>query len=260
MARLPYEIGMEASALIVPAFVAGLFTFLAPCTLPMVPAYLGFISGASAREALGESNRRLRYRIFGNGLAFVLGFSAVFILFGVFAGFIGHLIPGYRLLLTRIGGAFVILFGLFMLGAFKLPLLSKEYRINMKLPFARGSYLNAFGLGAAFGTGWTPCIGPVLGSVLLLATTEGSVGSGALLLGVFAFGLAIPFLLVALALGSAEKAIQKITPYLNIVSRASGLLLIVLGYLLLTNSMNVVIGYMYQVFPFLHYDALLKYF
>ena len=251
---------MIETSLIVPAFVAGLLTFLAPCTLPMVPAYLGFISGASAKEALGDTSGRLRSRIFFNGLAFVLGFSVIFMLFGVFAGFLGHLFPGYRLWLTRIGGGFVILFGLFMLGLFKIPLLSKEYRMNIKTPFARGSYLNAFGLGAAFGTGWTPCIGPILGSILLLATTEGSVVNGAALLGVFAFGLSIPFLLVALALGSAEKAIMRITPYLNIISRASGVLLVVLGYLLLTNSMGIVVGYMYQLLWFVNYDALLQYF
>jgi len=250
---------MEHAALILPVFVAGLLTFLAPCTLPMVPAYLGFISGASAQEALGAPDARLRYRIFFNGLAFVLGFSAIFILFGVFAGFLGHLIPGYRLWLTRIGGAFVILFGLFMLDLLRLPALSREYRINVRPPFARGNYLNAFGLGAAFGTGWTPCVGPILGSVLLLATTQGEVGSGALLLGVFSFGLSIPFLLVALALGSAEKTIARITPYLNVVSKVSGGLLVVLGVLLITDNMSLLISHAYSFLSFLHYDALLQY-
>lgn len=230
---------MDAAALVIPAFVAGVLTFFAPCTLPMVPAYLGFISGASAQEALKESKVRLRYRIFFSGFAFVIGFSLVFILFGVFAGYLGHLIPDYRLWLMRVGGAFVILFGLFMLGVLRISWLSKDYRMNLRLPFARGSYLNAFVLGAAFGTGWTPCIGPILGSVLLLATTQGSVGSGALLLGVFAFGLSTPFLLVAAALGTAEKTIARIRPYLNMISRASGILLIVLGYLLLTGSMDI---------------------
>ncbi|MBI2030645.1 sulfite exporter TauE/SafE family protein [Candidatus Kaiserbacteria bacterium] len=251
---------MEATVLILPAFIAGILTFLAPCTLPMVPAYLGFISGASAQEALGDTSGRLRRRIFFNGLAFVLGFSAVFILFGVFAGYLGHLIPGYRLLLTQIGGVFVIAFGLFMLGVFNLPFLSGVHRMNVTLPFARGSYLNAFGLGAAFGTGWTPCIGPILGSILLLATTEGSVGSGALLLGVFSFGLAIPFLLVAAALGSAEKKIQALVPYLGIVAKVSGTLLVVIGALLLTDNMSYLAGYMYKIFWFINYDALLAYF
>ena len=251
---------MESAGLIIPAFVAGLLTFLAPCTLPMVPAYLGFISGVSAEEALGESKSRLRYRIFFNGLAFVLGFSAVFILFGVFAGYLGHLFPEYRLWLSRIGGAFVILFGLFMLGILRVPAFSKEYRVNIKSPFAQGSYANAFALGAAFGTGWTPCIGPILGSILTLAATSSSAGSGALLLGVFAFGLSIPFLLVAAALGTAEKAITRITPYLNWISRASGALLVVLGFFLMANSMGTVIAFMYRLFSFINYDALLNYF
>lgn len=251
---------MEVTGLIIPAFVAGLLTFLAPCTLPMVPAYLGFISGTSAEEARALSSTRFRYRIFGNGLAFVLGFSLIFILFGVFAGYLGHLFPAYHLWLTRIGGAFVILFGLFMLGALRMPWLSKEYRMNVTLPFARGSYVNAFALGAAFGTGWTPCIGPILGSILTIAATSSSAGSGALLLGIFAFGLSIPFLLVAAALGSAEKAILRITPYLTVISRVSGLLLIVLGLVLVTNSTGQFIGYMYQLLSFFHYDKLIQYF
>lgn len=251
---------MIETSLIIPAFVAGLLTFLAPCTLPMVPAYLGFIAGTSAQEAQSKRNGRLRWRIFGNGLAFVIGFSAIFILFGVFAGFLGHLIPGYRLGLTRVGGAFVILFGLFMLGVFRIPFLSREYRLSIRLPFARGSYLNAFGLGAAFGTGWTPCIGPVLGSILTLAAASGTAYGGAALLGVFALGLSIPFLLAAIALGTAEKAIVAITPYLNMISRASGALLVVLGFFLITDSMSYLIGYLYGIFSFVHYDQLLNYF
>jgi cytochrome c-type biogenesis protein len=249
---------MIESALILPAFVAGLLTFLAPCTFPMVPAYIGFLSGTSAQDA-AMANVRLRWRIFLNGLAFVLGFSVIFILFGVLAGYLGHLIPGYRLWLTRIGGAFVIAFGLFMLGVLRMPSLSREYKVHIKSPFARGSYGNAFALGAAFGTGWTPCIGPVLGSILLLATTQGSVVSGALLLGVFAFGLSIPFLLVAFALGSAEKWIVRITPYLGIVSSVSGLILVALGFLLITDNMSYLISHVYALFSFLHYDAILQY-
>ena len=251
---------MISAALIVSVFIAGFLTFLAPCTLPMVPAYFGFISGASAQEALCGSNARLRYRIFGNGLAFVLGFSFVFIVFGVFAGYLGHLIPGYRLWLARIGGAFVILFGLFMLGVLRAPALSKEYRVNIKSPFVRGSYANAFTLGAAFGTGWTPCIGPILGSILTLAATSDGAGSGAFLLAVFSFGLSIPFLLVSAALGTAEKAIMRITPYLNWISRASGILLILFGIALLSGSMPQFIGFTYHLFSFLHYDSLLQYF
>ena len=154
----------------------------------------------------------------------------------------------------------MILFGLFMLDLLRVPALSREYRPNIKMPFARGSYLNAFGLGAAFGTGWTPCVGPILGSILTLAAASSTAGSGALLLGVFSFGLSIPFLLVALALGSAEKTIARMTPYLGIVSRGSGILLIFLGAFLITDSMGLFIGYAYQALSFIHYDALFNYF
>ena len=235
---------MGVTTLIIPAFIAGLLTFLAPCTLPLVPAYLGFIGGTSATEAIEKPNSQLRYKIFFNGLTFVLGFSTVFVLFGVFAGYIGHFFPEYHLWVTRLGGIFVIFFGVFMLGVIKMTSLSKERRMSIPSPFARGSYANAFILGAVFSVGWTPCVGPILGSLLLLATTQGSVASGAFLLAVFALGLSLPFLLVAAALGSAQKVIIRITPYLNWVSRASGVLLIVLGVLLLTNSMGTLFAFL----------------
>ena len=251
---------MDVISLIIPAFVAGFLTFLAPCTLPMVPAYLGFISGTSAQEAIGESTLRLRYRIFTNGLAFVLGFSSIFILFGVFAGFLGQLIPDFRAHLSTIGGVFVIVFGLFMLGVLRIPAFSREYRLQVHSPFVRGSHANAFALGAAFGTGWTPCIGPILGSILTLAATSSSALDGAFLLAVYALGLSVPFLLAAFALGTAEKTIARITPYLTWISRASGALLIVLGLFLATNSMPTLVAFMYRYVPFDHYDSLLKYF
>lgn len=250
---------MEPSALIVPAFIAGLFTFLAPCTLPMVPAYLGFLSGISAQEAAAAHSRRLRRRIFLGGLSFVLGFSTVFIVLGVFAGSVGMLFPGAHEWITRIGGVLVILFGLMMLGILNLSFLSREHRVRFSV--GKGSGMKrAFLLGAAFGTGWTPCIGPVLGAILTLAASSAGAAHGALLLGVFAFGLSIPFLVAALALGQAESFIQRATPYLGIVTRVSGALIVLLGLVLLFDAAAVLNAYLYNTFSFLNYGALLRFF
>ncbi|HEX9664211.1 MAG TPA: cytochrome c biogenesis protein CcdA, partial [Patescibacteria group bacterium] len=170
-------------SLAIPAFIAGLITFLAPCTLPLVPAYLGFISGVSI-EDLGdpEKIKKVRGKIFLNGLFFVIGFSAIFVMFGVAAGLIGTLFGAYRIWLARLGGIFVIIFGLFMLNVVKLPFLSKEVKVRIPSIFKKGKILNSFILGTVFGFGWTPCVGPILGSVLLLASSSATAFQGALML------------------------------------------------------------------------------
>lgn len=250
---------MDPVALVIPAFVAGLLTFLAPCTLPLVPAYLGLISGTSVQEVARTHERRLRFRIFFSGLSFVLGFSLIFVTLGMFAGVFGAAFPGYRLWLSRAGGALVILFGLLMFGAVKVPFLSREHGLHV-VARRGGGYPQAFLLGAAFGTGWTPCIGPVLGAVLTLAATSTGAATGALLLGVFALGLSVPFLAVALALGSADRAIMRATPYLPFVTRVSGALFVALGLLLLSGKTAMFNSYLYGTFSFINYGALLRFF
>lgn len=244
------------TSLIIPAFIAGILTFLAPCTLPLVPGYLGFISGVSLNE-IGD--RAVRWKIVANGLLFILGFSAIFILFGTLAGALGRFLFLYRAWLTRIGGIFVIMFGLFMIHAIKLPFLQKEKRLPMPAFFKRGKPFNSFILGVSFGFGWTPCIGPVLGSILTLATASGAALQGALLLTVFSLGLALPFLLVALFIGTALKYIRKATRFLNTVSIIGGFFLIFLGILMLANRFGVWIAFFYRAFDFINYDRILDY-
>lgn len=247
-------------SLIIPAFIAGLLTFLAPCTLPLVPGYLSFISGVSLTDLNDPTKaKQTRWKIFFNGLFFMIGFSAVFITLGVLAGLAGQALFPYRIWLGRIGGVFVIIFGLFMLNILKIPFLSKEVQIKTPAFFKRGSSLNSLILGLAFGLGWTPCVGPVLGSILTLAAAGGTVGQGALLLSVFSLGLAVPFLLIALSIGSASAYLGRISKYLSIVSIIGGLFLIFLGILLLTNSLGIWIAYAYRVFNFINYDRLLDY-
>jgi len=247
-------------SLVVPAFIAGLLTFLAPCTLPLVPGYLGFISGVSAQDLQDPLKAKsARRKIFLNGLLFIIGFSAVFILFGTVAGFFGQALFQYRIWLSRIGGVFVIFFGLFMLNILKIPFLSKEIQIKTPAIFANGKPVNSLIFGAAFGFGWTPCVGPILGSILTLAAASATALQGAFLLSVFSFGLAIPFLAIAAGIGSASSHIAKISKYLNIVSMIGGVFLIFLGILLFTNNLGVWIGYFYQWFGFINYDRLLDY-
>lgn len=236
-------------SLIIPAFIAGLLTFLAPCTLPLVPAYLAFISGSSLEKG----------RVFRNALFFVFGFSLVFILFGLFAGLAGGFLFGFRMWVSRIGGIFLVFFGLFMLGAIKIPFLSAEKRFFKNPPFTKGTYTNSFILGVVFGAGWTPCVGPVLGSVLFLASQTATAARGAALLAVFSFGLALPFLFVAASMESAEKRIKKFATYLPAINVAGGAFLIVLGVMLFFGKLGVLNEYGFMVFDFINYDALLNY-
>lgn len=250
---------MEFS-LIIPAFIAGILTFLAPCTLPLVPAYLGFISGVSAQDLQDPLKARsARIKIFLNGLLFILGFSAVFVILGTTAGFFGQTVFRQRIWLSRVGGIFVILFGLFMLNILKIPFLSKEIQFKTPTLFQRGKAANSFILGTAFGFGWTPCVGPILGSILTLAAASATAEQGAFLLSVFSLGLAVPFLIIATGIGFASEHIAKLSKYLNMVSIIGGVFLIFLGSLLLTNSLGVWIAYFYQWFDFINYDRLLDY-
>lgn len=247
-------------SLIIPAFIAGILTFLAPCTLPLVPAYLGFISGVSAEEIQDpKKTKAVRMKIFRNGFFFIAGFSGVFVLLGAAAGFLGHTLFQQRIWLSRVGGVFVILFGLFMLDVLKLPFLSRNMQFKIPAFFQRGKVTNSFVLGAAFGLGWTPCVGPILGSILTLAASSATVGEGAVLLAVFSLGLAIPFLIIAASIGSASTYLAKASRYLHIVSIVGGVFLIFLGILLLTNSFGAWIAYFYRLFDFINYDKLLDY-
>lgn len=246
--------------LIIPAFIAGLLTFLAPCTLPLVPGYLAFISGASQDVFRDPAKLKLvRGKIFLNGLFYVIGFSVVFILIGSLFGLGGAALIKYRVWLSRIGGLFVIFFGFFTLGAIKLPVLSAERQLPIGKVLRPGNPWSSFIFGATFAFGWTPCVGPVLGSVLLLASTSATLGQGALLLAVFSAGLAVPFLVIALGIGRAATYLRGLEPYLKAVSVIGGIMLVVMGILLVFNMFGFWIGYVYRVFEFIDYQRILNY-
>ncbi len=248
-------------SLIIPVFIAGILTFLAPCTLPLVPGYLGFISGVSMedlkRGVIGKKEKR---KVMLNGLLYVIGFSVVFILLGTLFGVGGIALAKYRLILSRVGGIVIIIFGLFMLRipGFKfLHILNNEKRFHTTLK--PGEPTSSLIFGATFALGWSPCVGPILGTVLILSSNVTTIVQGAFLLAVFSLGLAIPFLLIAASVAHAMDYVKKLSKYLNIISTIGGVFLIIMGILLVTDNFVVWNAFFYDMFDFIGYEQLLDY-
>jgi len=224
------------------AFAAGLLSFLSPCVLPLVPSYIGFLTGMSLPEVSGR--RRLAT---AHALLFVLGFSLVFILLGASATALGRALNYYQLWLQRIGGVLIVAFGLMCLGVFQVGFLSQERRVQVEQKPV--GYLGSALVGMAFAAGWTPCIGPVLGAILGLAATSSDLSRGMLLLAFYSAGLAVPFLLAAVALESFLEWFQRFRRYLPWVMRLSGALLVFVGLLMLTGEFTRLAGWLQQFTP-----------
>ena len=259
-----YTIYAMEYGLIIPAFIAGFFTFFAPCTLPLVPGFLAFISGTTSDELHEHTaaGRAARWRVFWNGVWYVLGFSSIFIILGVLFGLGGSALVQYRLILSQIGGVFVIIFGLYLLGASQwkvFSFLNSEKRFHPANVLTPGKPTSSFIFGATFAFGWTPCVGPILGSVLLLASTSGTVGQGAILLAIFSLGLALPFLVMAAMIGSAGRYIKVLNKWLPVISKVGGVFLLFLGYLLLTDQLGVWTGQAFQWLQIINYDKLYEF-
>ncbi|HEU5304455.1 MAG TPA: cytochrome c biogenesis protein CcdA [Gemmatimonadales bacterium] len=227
---------------IIVAFLAGLLSFLSPCVLPLVPSYIGFLTGMT----LGEVADRRRVALVHAAL-FVAGFSLIFMLLGASATALGRALNYYQVWLQRVGGVLIILFGLLCLGVFKVGLLTQERRLHLERKPV--GYLGSALVGMAFAAGWTPCIGPVLGGILGLAATADDVSRGMLLLAVYSAGLAIPFLIAAVALESFLEWFQRFRRYLPWVMRVSGLVLIVVGVLLVTGEFTRLAGWLQGLTP-----------
>jgi cytochrome c-type biogenesis protein len=224
------------------AFVAGLLSFLSPCVLPLVPSYVGFLTGMSLDEL-----EQKRGAAFLHGLWFVAGFSLVFILLGAGASAVGRLLLDQQKWLGRIGGVLVILFGLYLLGVLRPAFLMRERRIQLsQKPLG---YFGSGVVGFTFGAAWTPCIGPILGGILTLAATREGLGSGIGLLAVYALGLAVPFLVTALALDRFLVWFQRFRPYIVWVDRVAGTMLVVLGILLVTDRFTLLATYLQGLTP-----------
>lgn len=222
--------GADLNVLI--AFSAGLLSFFSPCVLPLLPAYLGAL-GVLAFPGAGEvKDKGLgRNRIMLLALAFIGGFAVIFISMGLAVGFLGQALLVHRELIYRVGGIIVIIFGLVQLGVFRFSLLERSWRLRAP---AVGGFFSAFVLGAVFSAGWSPCVGPVLGSILLLAMATGSPLQSAFYLVAYTAGMAVPFLLVAYFVEAFMARRKSINRFLPLLSRLSGVLLLLLGILLVS--------------------------
>ncbi|MGH2426768.1 MAG: cytochrome c biogenesis CcdA family protein [bacterium] len=215
-------------------FLAGIVSFLSPCVIPLVPGYLSYISGVSAAEMQPAGASRPG-RVLGQSLLFVLGFAIVFVALGASASAVGVALAQYRPLLNKVSGLFIIAMGLYLLGVLRPGWLAREYRLAV--PDRPGSPLSATALGAAFAFAWTPCIGPILASVLLYAGSVATVKTGAVLLFIYALGLGLPFVLTGMTFSRAMKALQWLRRFSRPLEAISGLTLLTIGALLLTNKM-----------------------
>ncbi len=222
------------------AFVAGLVSFLSPCVLSLVPAYVGYLSSrlVTANGDVVEN----RWETITHGVAFVLGFSLVFVILGVAASALGTFLFEARSLLTRLGGVIIIVFGLHTLGVIHLPFLEYDLR-RQQMPDRKLGYLSSSLMGVFFSAGWSPCVGPVLGAVLTLALGAENISRGAILLSAYSLGLGIPFLLAAAGVGQVSKLITRYRKYMRYMSFIAGLLLIGIGVLLLTDSLQLLARY-----------------
>jgi len=223
------------------ALLAGLVSFLSPCVLPLVPGYISMLSGASIEELKIGASPALMGRILRNSLSFVVGFSIVFVVLGASATAVGKFLLAERAAFNFVAGIIVIVFGLHLTGLVKIPLLYREARLTTGEP--RRGLAGAFLLGFAFAFGWTPCIGPILTAILALAAQRHTVFQGMFLLAVYSAGLAVPFLLTSVGLGQFLKLYGGLRKHLQTVEVSSGVLLIALGLLMVTNKFTVISRY-----------------
>ena len=237
------------------AFVAGVLSFISPCVLPLIPGYLSFISGVSLEEMRGAGavagdlgmSAAAKRQVLITSLFFILGFSLVFVSLGASATFLGQFLMERLTLFGKIAGVLLIIFGLHTMGVFKIGFLLQEKRVQTNAKPA--GMLGAMVVGISFAFGWTPCIGPILSAILLVAAQQDSVGQGILLLSVYSLGLAIPFLLTALAINQFFVAFKKIRRYYHAIEIVSGLLMIVIGVLIFTNRFTIIAQWLTPYLP-----------
>ncbi len=230
------------------AFAAGVFSFLSPCVLPLIPSYLSFVSGVSVDEMRSnQALTQIRSRLVFNSIAFIIGFSLVFVSLGASASFLGSFFLGYRNSIRLFGGVFILLVGLYLIGIFKIPTLERYLQFNLKDKPA--GYLGSALVGITFAVAWTPCVGPILGAILAIASTSADVGRGSLLLATYAAGLALPFFLSALAINSFFQFSRAFRRYIQAFHIASGILLVIVGILLMTDYMTSLNTYVLRLTP-----------
>lgn len=216
------------------ALLAGMASFLSPCVLALVPAYIGYLGGRSLSEDGAVVQNR--WGTFSHGIAFVLGFSIVFIVLGAAASAIGVLLYDLRLWISRIGGFVVVIFGLHTMGVINVPFLDYDTRAQVRMK--NSGYVSSALMGVFFSAGWAPCVGPVLGAVLTLALNRAQVGQGVVLLSAYSLGLAIPFLLAALGMGRITELLRRHSRAIRTLSFITGVVLVIVGAMLMTGTLE----------------------
>jgi len=238
------------SVTLLAAFVAGLISFISPCVLPLVPAYLSFISGVSMEDLKGSEKRvRVLGSVSINSIFFILGFSVVFIALGASATFLGRFLLARMVILSKIAGVLIIIFGLHMAGVFRIRALYAEKRFQGRAA-VRGP-IGSFLIGIAFAFGWTPCIGPILAGILAVASTQETVGQGIVLLGAYSFGLGLPFFLAGLGINTFLSLFGRLKRRFRMVEIIAGLFLVAVGVLIFFNLFGILSQYLVQWLPWL---------
>ncbi len=225
------------------AFGAGFLSFIAPCVLPLLPSYVSYITGLSFQELTQEFDRgRIKIITIRHSLLFIAGFSTIFILLGASASFAGKILHDYQNVIRKAGGILIILFGLYIMGLLRWNFLSREAKVHLsrKPSGLWGSYL----VGNAFAMGWTACVGPILGTILLYASTTGSVGSGIKLLMAYSLGLGIPLFITSLAINTFLVHFKKVRKYMRLIQVVSGIFLLAVGVLIFTNYFSILSSYL----------------
>ena len=226
------------------AFIGGLLAFFSPCVLPLIPSYLSFIAGTSYDE-LVRADSGIRRKLFANSLFFVLGFSIVFILLGATATAVGKALVTHRVWIERIGGTIIIIFGLHFMGIIRIGFL--DYEKKLELESKPMGYLGSFIAGAAFSAGWTPCIGPILASILILASSTAQVNKGIALLTAFSAGLALPFILFSILVQFLFQSIKGIRRYMKAITTFAGIFLVAIGLILMLGFFGRLTEWFYSV-------------
>ncbi|MFA6457389.1 MAG: cytochrome c biogenesis protein CcdA [Bacteroidota bacterium] len=234
---------------ILTAFIFGLLSFISPCVLPIIPGYISFISGHTLDDIQGKDKSAAR-AVMINSLVFIAGFTLIFVLMGAAATSIGQLLNENLTLISKIAGAIIIVFGLHMIGIFKIGFLNYEKRFHLQEK--KLGILGSFTVGAAFAFGWTPCIGPVLAGILAIASQQETVLQGIILLFVYSLGLGIPFFLTAVSINKFFNVFNRIKKHFHTIEVVGGVMLIAVGVLMMTNYLTIIASVLAKWFPFLN--------
>ena len=226
------------------AFLAGLVSFISPCVLPLVPSYLSFLTGTSLEDLKAESSAQAKTRVLLHALAFIAGFTVIFVAIGLSASAIGSVFANNKRAVEIAGGTIIVVLGLNMMGVLKIPALMMDKRVHVA--GRKPSYWVSFLVGLGFAAGWSPCIGPILSGIILLAASQGTVAEATFLLFVYSMGLAIPFLITAAAITQALGALNRIKRFLPAIEATSGVILVATGLVVATDTFTRVAGFFYQ--------------